>query len=393
MLTFIPSIFSQDSLFTQEEKDSIITHLYSDKWKKVYDATRGVICYKIYESIPVLQNEIWNKEIKSQESFVEAMFGLEAENTREYAIALFDSLEVNTYSDIDSVDMKLELVFLLFQLNDYSKVDYLIYNTLMPGSKFDNYLTIDLWAYLLDVPEYEKIAKENLIELMKESTFGDNRIRALAWLENKHKEEITPLVISRFTEEDDFTFKWKILTEYLPLGNFEVVSNLLKESLITETNETLKRTILYYLLDSLRIPSNYHFVKNWLDDESSYIRMKQIAKVHERIFPGKPFTPDSTNTNEEIIDSTISYLIQSQYYEWIGDNNFVLELKIKLSTAKTNLQNGDSLACRVKIKEFQDLVDNVYKDSLNTDPRFVTIEGWKFLYWNAQYILDRLPKN
>ncbi len=36
-------------------------------------------------------------------------------------------------------------------------------------------------------------------------------------------------------------------------------------------------------------------------------------------------------------------------------------------------------------------MDNVFKDSLNTDPRFVTIEGWKFLYWNAQYILDRLP--
>jgi hypothetical protein len=45
----------------------------------------------------------------------------------------------------------------------------------------------------------------------------------------------------------------------------------------------------------------------------------------------------------------------------------------------------------VQVKAFQDLVDNVYKDSLNTDARFVTIEGWKFLYWNAQYILDRLP--
>ncbi len=36
-------------------------------------------------------------------------------------------------------------------------------------------------------------------------------------------------------------------------------------------------------------------------------------------------------------------------------------------------------------------MDYVFKDSLNTDPRFVTLEGWKFLYWNAQYILDRLP--
>ena len=54
--------------------------------------------------------------------------------------------------------------------------------------------------------------------------------------------------------------------------------------------------------------------------------------------------------------------------------------------------NGDSLACAVKVKSFQDLVDFVYKDSLNTDARFVTLEGWNFLYWNAQYILDRLPE-
>ncbi|MCO6448893.1 MAG: hypothetical protein J5I67_14765, partial [Ignavibacterium album] len=79
-------------------------------------------------------------------------------------------------------------------------------------------------------------------------------------------------------------------------------------------------------------------------------------------------------------------------YNWLGDLNFSNELKNILTTAKTNLQNGDSLACRVQVKAFQDLVDNVYKDSLNTDQRFVTIEGWKFLYWNAQYILDRLPK-
>jgi hypothetical protein len=87
----------------------------------------------------------------------------------------------------------------------------------------------------------------------------------------------------------------------------------------------------------------------------------------------------------DIIDSTINY-------SWLGDLTFSNELKNILTTAKTNLQNGDSLTCRVQVKTFQDLVDNVYKDSLNSDPRFVTIEGWKFLYWNAQYILDRLPE-
>jgi len=103
-----------------------------------------------------------------------------------------------------------------------------------------------------------------------------------------------------------------------------------------------------------------------------------------------PIKPDSMTPSNDLLINLYNYVDSVVTYNWLGDLTFSNELKSILNTAKTNLQNGDSLACRVNVKEFQDLVDNVYKDSLNTDPRFVTIEGWKFLYWDAQYILDRL---
>ncbi len=105
-----------------------------------------------------------------------------------------------------------------------------------------------------------------------------------------------------------------------------------------------------------------------------------------------PVPPDSTKLTLDILNNLNNYVDSVYNYTWLGDLSFSNELKNILTTAKTNLQAGDSLACRVQVKTFQNLVDNVYKDSLNTDPRFVTIEGWKFLYWNAQYILDRLPE-
>jgi len=136
-------------------------------------------------------------------------------------------------------------------------------------------------------------------------------------------------------------------------------------------------------------PTWIHFMEEWLQNESSslingHIKMNLID-----------FTPvifDSTSTVENNIDYIINIIDTIQSYTWLSDLTFSNELKNILTTAKTNLQNGDSLACRVQVKTFQDLVDNVYKDSLNSDPRFVTIEGWKFLYWNDQYILDRLPE-
>ncbi len=105
-----------------------------------------------------------------------------------------------------------------------------------------------------------------------------------------------------------------------------------------------------------------------------------------------PAIPDSTQPTNDLLDKLNNYVDSVFSYTWLGDLAFSNELKYILTIAKTNLQNGDSLACRADVKLFQDSVDFVYKDSLNADPRFVTLEGWKFLYWNAQYILDRLPE-
>jgi len=104
-----------------------------------------------------------------------------------------------------------------------------------------------------------------------------------------------------------------------------------------------------------------------------------------------PVPPDSESQIIDLLDNLYNYVDSVSYYNWLRANDFSDQLKATIITAKTKLQNGDSVACAVKVKAFQDDVDNVYKDSLNTDPRFVTLEGWKFLYWNAQYILDRLP--
>jgi hypothetical protein len=105
-----------------------------------------------------------------------------------------------------------------------------------------------------------------------------------------------------------------------------------------------------------------------------------------------PTIPSVDITVGGMIDSLIIMTDQLLTLNWLGDSAFSGELLNVITSAKTNLLSGDSLTCRTQVKSFQALVDNVYKDSLNPDPRFVTIEGWKFLYWNAQYILDRLPE-
>ena len=382
----------QAQIITQEQKDSIITDLNSTQWATVDYAKDGVIFYKIYEALPLLQSEIWNKNNYSRLSFVKAMFGLEFESTINYALALFDSLTENMYSEYDTIFIKLDLIEILFELNNFSKIYYLSYYTNPPYSKPYNYKIIKLWGYLLNVPEYTQLAKAKLQTLMSESTDETDRSLSLFLLGKKYKEEISPLVIARFSTESAFSIRVTILSEYFPLGEAELVSEILRSSLEIENNSSMQRMIINYLLDSLNTPSNFNFIKNWLEGEGSNSRLKKTINILiEYGNKGNPIIPSQNSNVDEIVDSTQSYLIQCNNYGWIENTEFVNDLQSILQSAKSELQGGDSVACAVQVKAFQDLVDNVYADSLNTDPRFVALEGWKFLYWNAQYILDRLP--
>ncbi|OQA63560.1 MAG: hypothetical protein BWY38_03152 [Ignavibacteria bacterium ADurb.Bin266] len=179
--------------------------------------------------------------------------------------------------------------------------------------------------------------------------------------------------------------------------NKEYQPSLSKIALLSETDVEL---LSYYLPSVYDITyknvSPKYSSPNWINFLNEFSNSMNYDLLKKRINYFKtnfiPINDIGFSNFSEYIDFTSNLVDTTVNYNWLGDLTFSNELKSILTTAKTNLQNGDSLACRVQIKEFQDLVDNVYKDSLNTDPRFVTIEGWKFLYWNAQYILDRLPE-
>ncbi|MFN3694107.1 MAG: hypothetical protein ACK4UV_03785, partial [Ignavibacterium sp.] len=209
-------------------------------------------------------------------------------------------------------------------------------------------------------------------------------------LSSSFDEENIPEVIQLFRNTTSPQVKRALLEFYF--SNYEDkfdLSGLIKESLPTEPNDELRLYYTKVLLLGFATLSDYAFVKNYLNSENNDT-IRTLIEYELKSFLPPPIEKD--DTLEYKINNLIDYVDSVSVYTWLGDQQFKDELHSILQSAKSNLQAGDSLACAVQVKAFQDLVDNVYKDSLNADPRFVTIEGWKFLYWNAQYILDRLPQ-
>ncbi|MBF8296141.1 MAG: Alpha beta-propellor repeat-containing integrin, partial [Bacteroidetes bacterium] len=98
------------------------------------------------------------------------------------------------------------------------------------------------------------------------------------------------------------------------------------------------------------------------------------------------------------MDTLISVKHRSFNLGWLADANFVKELDNGLDNAQKHLAKGDSVNAYKEVEKFQEKVNKEYektgdnqKKGKPRDKRFVTVEGWKFLYYNAQYIMDRLP--
>ena len=245
-------------------------------------------------------------------------------------------------------------------------------------------------------PEYEQEVKVIIINRLNNLSKHSDYISEIYNLSRLDREMAINLLDSKFRENQGYDryryfielYKfdylgqpersiWAITQESDEFLRFNYFPNF--KGIKTRTNSQVFLT-----------PRFINFTKDWLNNYET----EQGVRVHLSWFlrDFKPIHSDMSLSITFLFDSLVLLIDTIYSYTWLGDLDFSNELKNILITAKTNLQNGDSLACRVQVKAFQDLVDNVYKDSLNADPRFVTIEGWKFLYWNAQYILDRLPE-
>ena len=101
--------------------------------------------------------------------------------------------------------------------------------------------------------------------------------------------------------------------------------------------------------------------------------------------------PAETVPVPAMIDSMLmSQLYDGQTYGWIGDKEFVHYLdSVYVSDASRLYLTWQRKACAKLIRGLEHDIDLAYKRP--TEERFVTIEAYKFLHYQAQYILDRLP--
>ncbi|MBI3786797.1 MAG: hypothetical protein HY276_00940 [Ignavibacteriales bacterium] len=155
-------------------------------------------------------------------------------------------------------------------------------------------------------------------------------------------------------------------------------------------------------------PSFIKFTVDWLKTETSRLVTVDVFNSFVKVF--KPLPPPPTTPVIVMLDTLISYKHQVASFGWLKDkkedekdgdkdkdDTIVKKLDKILEEARKELVKRDSIETREEMEEFVKKVEELRKESIKAEQQqkpekiLLTEEGYKFLYYNAKYIIERLP--
>jgi HEAT repeat protein len=154
----------------------------------------------------------------------------------------------------------------------------------------------------------------------------------------------------------------------------------------SEQDTSLRRALNNYLRNK-RSPFVVKTIEELLSSETD-VYLLSVMNFYLKTF--RPRVPAVSSPVVSLIDS-LRFLKDTLFtYAWLGNESFASELDSNITLAGNKIAAGDSVSCAREIKKLQEKVVAAHDNPI-AGVRFVTEEGYRFLYYNAQYLLDRLP--
>ncbi len=381
---------------TSEERARIIKDLSDPDASVQSVAIDSAIFFQMTEIVPLVQPTLWNEGRFYQ--LLRVLELLHSDQTCSTARAVADSAHglASRSNSSSYLELRVLAATYLFKCGDFSLTSDVLAGfaaTNVSAEARDERL---LRAIVEHVPVFADSAKSVLKRLTREGELPVDRINALRDLVDLYGTEMFPELVNMASNDPDaggsnrlWALEKLFELDYLQLHSF------LEERLTREMGWPYRTRIADSLLNRYGTPTDFEFVKAYQSKAPEPTEKNLIGKALQAFSPPVPSAALSTSN---MLDTLISYMQQCVGIGWIADANFVNELENGLANARKHLMRGDSTNCAKEIKKFQDKVNKQYQTTLDyekknkpRDKRFVTVEGWKFLFYNAQYILDRLP--
>jgi hypothetical protein len=117
----------------------------------------------------------------------------------------------------------------------------------------------------------------------------------------------------------------------------------------------------------------------------------EIFYVTQEEQPAQRINLRMETPTSELLDTLASQLLAAFGCGWIGEASFVNELRRHLTNAARMLSNGNASGSAAQLESFRMQVKSAFEAGTKQgDNRWVTMDCYKELYFNAGYVLDRM---
>ena len=392
-------IFLRTETFSQLSEDEIRFYLNElDKTEEDLGmVVQNLIWSNVADAIPKLESLFWKTSCNNQTWFLRGLVELGSPRAKEFLEMFIDSLDnpnriISPPCLEGGLPEQVSAIGLLYELGDYSRVDKVF--ELWEDDKTRGYLDAytvqlisEIYKYRID---YRERAKAELLYALANTNNEYDLFSVMLDISNAFNEESLQEMIDLFRTSTIPQVKRAILENYFSryVDKFDLVG-LLRESIFSETSPELRLYYTKVMLYGFGQLSDYKFVKDYLSSEPDDEIINLIWFSLETF---RPVTLDDSTKVDDGLSTLKEYVNGTFEFNWLQNNVYKIQLLQNIVDANNYLFSGDSLNCAKEIETFQISVDNVHADSAGSYPKHVSDDAYKFLYYYAGYILDRLPE-
>jgi hypothetical protein len=133
-------------------------------------------------------------------------------------------------------------------------------------------------------------------------------------------------------------------------------------------------------------PSGIRLYVAWRAEEPD----TAVAAYMDRFLDAfEPVRPAPEVSPAMLLDSLSMLVDTTAAYAWVRPTAFADTLRARAAAARTALALGNETAAQAALTQFQSDIEAAYESPV-PGVREATREGHRFLWWTAQYLLDRL---
>jgi len=378
------TVISYGQEITPEIEQRILNSLTdSTSWKSRSSAIREVRREKITEAENILKAQIWSDSIFIQTNYLRTLNTINSDVALNYTnkfLSKIDSMVAVNGVNIEYLRYQVEAISILYSLGVYDRIDEIFELIEAEKPLYNSTAIFILKEVIKHRPSYEEQAKNELIDVVENSSYYWYRLEALEILEELYGIDSFPQMAYLFVNDEDSANRLNTLLHMLIKYKTPELNDLLRRQLYNEVERSSRTYIAENLLVLFGSPSDYEYVKSYISSEPNQTA-KNLIGFEIRDF--KSPEPDGTVTVSTMIDTLISYTDQSYNYEWITNRGIYNSLSKKLENAKKGLEKGKENSTKNIIQAYQNEVDA-------QNGKHITEDGYKFLYYFSDYIIERL---